>query len=227
MAAKVHVLCLHGCCQTPESFESYLNSLRKMAKKKAFGSNVIEFHFLRAPFEHPDGGLTWTDPPLIVNDIWCDAAGPTRNNALTAVPKLETNVQMLEKSFALLDEEIVKTGATVLLGFSQGSFVIYEYMTLKSRQSASPISRIVTMSGYTFRDTLNGPAIDPCNFAILNVVHPMDSVVPPTLQFKQSSNVHVLEHNNKNLTEPCREGHVVPTRANDMKIICNFILNGQ
>lgn len=214
----MNILCLHGSSQHPEAFASYLSSITKMSKKAPFSK--LEFHFLAAPFQHPLGGLTWTDPPLNVEDIWQNIDG-TRTDALTAIPKLQYNDKILEKTFELVKETITKTNANILLGFSQGSFVIYEYM----RKFRDPrIIRIVTMAGYTF-DNLNIKE-EFLDCAILNVVNPMDSVVPASLIYTNSDKVYKLEHNNKNFTTPCREAHVVPTRANDTRCICQFIQNG-
>ena len=69
MDDKIKVLCLHGCCQTPAAFKGYLNCLRKTSQKGEY-KDKFEFHFLKAPFKHPDYGLTWTDPPLNIENIW-------------------------------------------------------------------------------------------------------------------------------------------------------------
>jgi predicted esterase len=192
-----------------------------MSKKQCYNNN-IEFHFLDAPYQHSDGGLTWTDPPLDVTDIWHDENSvDTRQDALHAVPKIPYNLSILERSFQLLDEEIQKIQPHVLLGFSQGSFVIYEYIRNKWTPS-STIRKIIAMSGYTFDNILSDEVYD---IDILNVVHPMDNVVPASLMFDKSNKVKILKHNNKNYVEPCREAHVMPTRNNDMRYICDFILD--
>ena len=214
------VLCLHGCCQTPEAFSSYLNSLRKIGKKKEYS---IEFYFLKAPFEHPDGGFTWTNPPLNIEDIWHDKNSVhTRENALNAVLKLKKDLSILEKSFQILEEEIEKIQPSVLLGFSQGSFVIYEYLRNRWNKKSS-VKKVVAMSGYTFDNISENEMYD---LPILNVIHPMDIVVPPTLKFEKSKSLYLLEHNNKDLEVPCREAHRVATRNGHMRIICNFISTG-
>lgn len=220
--SPIGVLCLHGCNQTPEAFASYLSAVTKMAKKKAFSDPPIEFHFLKAPYEHPLGGLTWTDPPLNVDDIWHDYGNVhTRDNALTAVHKLARDNSILAQTWELMDQAISEKNITVLLGFSQGSFAIYEYL----RQSHDPrIKRIVTMSGYPFKDLDRNEK--PLGHAILNVVHPMDIVVPASLAYTNSEHIYRIEHNNKEFTEPCREAHVTPTRANHTRAICQFIQTG-
>lgn len=216
MADKhLKVLCLHGCNQTPEAFKSYLNSFSKMAKKHG-----IELHFLRAPFDHPNGGLTWTNVPLNVEDIWHDQGSESRDNALTAVPSLPQNIDLLTESFQLLEDEITKLQPVALLGFSQGSFVIYEY--LRNKAMASSLKCLITMSGYTFD---NVDINEQYDIPILNIVHPMDIVVPASLRFEKSKNTTLMQHNNKNLTVPCREAHVVPTRNGDTRDICKFIAN--
>lgn len=212
---KIIVLCLHGCNQTPEAFKSYLNSFQKMAKKYN-----IELHFMRAPFEHPNGGLTWTNVPLHVEDIWHDCNSNNRENALTAVPGLKCNLDLLTESFNCLEDNIKKLQPNALLGFSQGAFVIYEY--LRNRWSPNnQIKCLVAMSGYTF-DNLNENEL--YDVPILNVVHPMDNVVPASLKFENSKNVKLLQHNNKNFKHPCREAHVLPTRNGDTREICKFIV---
>jgi predicted esterase len=219
---KIICLCLHGCCQTPETFSSYLNSLKKMAKKKPY--QQIEFHFLKAPFEHPDGGLTWTDPPLVIEDIWRDKnCYETRKDATTAVLKLPYNLSLLNKSFNMLENEIHRLKPQVLLGSSQGAFMVYEYMRNKWTTD-SHVKRIVAMSGYTFNNVLENENHD---FDILNVVNPMDNVVPSSVRFEKAKNVYLLQHNNKNLVTPCREGHVVPTRNGHMRTICRFMITGK
>ena len=222
---KVVCLCLHGCCQTAEAFSSYLNSLRKMSKKNPY--QQIEFHFLAAPFDHPDGGLTWTHPPLTIEDIWHDKnCAETRNNPLVAVPKLTTNLAILKKSFDILDAKIQEIKPKVLLGFSQGAFVIYEYMRNMWRDGSEnqSVERIVAMSGYTFD---NVQTDENHNFTILNIVNPMDNVVPPSIRFEKAKTVYLLQHNNKNLDTPSREGHRIATRNGHMRTICNFILTGK
>lgn len=220
---SINVLCLHGCNQNPDAFSSYLSAVTKMAKKTQFSDPKINFFFIPAPFVHPLGGLTWTDPPLEVDDIWHNFGDEnSRDNALTAEPKLSRKDQMLEKTFELVQEEIGKHDIRVLLGFSQGSFVIYEYMR-KFRDQR--IERIVTMSGYTFKETFDEGSIDE-NLPILNVVHPMDSIVPSSLKYTKSKNTFELTHNNKNIETPCREAHVVPTRAEHCRAICQFIQTG-
>lgn len=219
--STINILCLHGSSQHPDAFASYLSSVTKMSKKAQFASPKLEFHFIAAPFQHPLGGLTWTDPPLNVEDIWHDIGSTSRDNALIAVPKLQKDDSLLEKTFELMKESIDKFQVTVLLGFSQGSFAIYEYM----RKFRDPrIIRIVTMSGYTF-DNLNSEE-PPLDCPILNVVNPMDSIVPASLAYTNSKQVYRLEHNNKNFDKPCREAHVTPTRANDTRAICQFIQTG-
>lgn len=89
-------LCLHGCNQTPTAFQSYLSSLRKMASKKQYN---IDLQFLTAQFEHHEGSLTWTDPPLNVTDIWHDKDSPyTRDNPLSAVLKLPYDYDIIKDS---------------------------------------------------------------------------------------------------------------------------------
>jgi len=185
-----------------------------MAKK-----HNIELHFLRAPFEHPNGGLTWTNIPLNVEDIWHDKDSESRNDALTAVLSLKCNLDLLTESFQLLEDEITKLQPCALLGFSQGSFVIYEY--LRNKYLADTLKCIITMSGYTFDNVKDDELYD---IPILNIVHPMDNVVPASLRFEKSKFVKLMQHNNKNLTVQCREAHVVPTRNGDMREICKFIL---
>lgn len=207
MKNKMKVICLHGCNQTPTSFQSYMNSIVKMAKNK------IEFIFIQAPFEHPLGGLCWTDPPLNVNDIY-------RINNGAFEPAIERNDKMLQTSFQLLEKTIEETGAEILLGFSQGAFVINEFM-LQGGDVSKRIKKIITIAGFAFRDSYD-KHINNCSALIVS--HPMDSIVPHSIAFHNFDKVTQIEHNNKELKYPSREGHVIPTRAEHTRAITNFIL---
>ena len=207
---KINVLCLHGCCQTAEMFRSLMRSLVKKGKN-------IQFHFLHGPFEHPDGGATWTDPPLLVENIWHDGdILSSRENILSAVPGIEYDDEILSETFSMIREYIQQNNIIILLGFSQGSFVCYEYMR-KFRDVN--IKKIVAMSGYTFDRMIN----PPLDVDILNISHPMDNVVPMRLAYSNGSRTTTLTHNNKALTEPSREGHKCPTKSSHMRDISNFI----
>ncbi len=208
--AKVNVLCLHGCCQDTKMFQSILKTLIKK------GKNTVNFHFLQAPYEHSDGGYTWTNPPLVVEDIWRDKDSSSRENPLVAVPSVIYDDTILEYTFSIINEYIQKNNIKVLLGFSQGSFVIYEY--IRKFRDAN-ITRIVTMSGYTFNKDID----PPLDLDILNVTHPMDSVVPATLAYKNVDRTTLLSHNNKELTSPSKEGHKCPSKAEHINMILKFI----
>jgi len=206
---KINVLCLHGCCQNAQMFQSILKSLIKKGKH-------IQFHFLQGPFEHPDGGITWTDPPLKVEDIWHDKEGTGRSDFSSAVPGVSYNDSILEKSFSMIHEYIQTYNITVLLGFSQGSFVCYEYMR-KFRDIK--IVKIIAMSGYTFDKEI----YPPLDLNILNVFHPMDNVVPMALAYSNGDKTISISHNNKELTTPSKEGHKCPNRAAHIRSILEFI----
>ena len=182
---------------------------------------------MNAPFPHPCGGLTWTDPPLVVEDIWhnrgCDT--DARTNPLDAVPKLKENYNILKDAFDLLGKTIEETGAEVLLGFSQGSFVIYEYL-IKTRDPR--IKRAVAFSGYPFaRDSDSLENIESLDIELLNVAHEMDAIVPRSVAFSKAKIVKTMIHNNKGYTEPNmdnpREAHVLPTWAADAQKIAMFL----
>lgn len=204
------VLVLHGCCQTGQAIAGYMRSgIRKFGEKAG-----IEYVFIDAPYPHQDGGLTWTDPPLDVSSIW---SGET---ALEATPGILPNYDILDATFDLIRRKIDENKIEAILGFSQGSFVAYEFM----RYCPHPnIKRIVAIAGYPFlTDTYETLPVD-----LLNVVHPFDSVVPATLAYPNANKVYRLEHNNKSLTEPDRQGHVMPTRASHCRSIVNFLLSGE
>ena len=205
---KVNVLCLHGCCQNEKMFRSLLKSLIKKGRG-------VSFHFLEGPFDHPDGGKTWTDPPLKVEDIWHDSEGK-RENIIMAVPGVEYNDAILTKTFSVMSDYIQEHNITILLGFSQGSFACYEYV----RKFRNPtINKIVAMSGYTFVEEIS-PFLD---VEIMNVVHPMDNIVPKSLAYSNQEKTTLLTHNDKELVTPSRDGHKCPHRAAHIRAILEFI----
>ena len=227
--ATTTVLCLHGCCQTADAFRSYLKSnVLEIGKKTG-----ITFHFLKGQYDHPEGGKTWTDPPLVVADIWYNKDTGLQTSPELAVPKLKPDYDILKETFAQIDMMIGETGATVLLGFSQGAFAIYEYM----RFTRDPrITRLVAMAGYTF-DNLNpeglsgaegaeDPKEPPLNVEIMNVGNPFDPIVPISLAYTNALKVVTMTHNNKELTEYNKMGHVVPSRKPQARDICTFITSG-
>lgn len=207
------VICLHGCCQTADAFKSYLKSnVLDIGRKMG-----VTFHFLEGAYDHPDGGKTWTDPPLVVADIWTDGDGSGgQTSPATAVPKLEPDHGILGHTFSQIDDLITETGATVLCGFSQGAFVAVEYARF-TRDTR--IKKIVAMSGYTFR----GGSDEQLDIEIMNVGHPFDPIVPVSLAFTNARRVVTMIHNNKELTEYDRAGHVVPSRKPQAREICEFI----
>jgi pimeloyl-ACP methyl ester carboxylesterase len=225
------VLCLHGCIQSAEAFRRYLKgNLIKMGQK--YG---IRFEFIDAPFEHPNGGRTWTDPPLDVTDIWQNTDG-TRTNAFEAVPKLVQDHTMLTATFERIEHGITETGATVLLGFSQGAFAVYEYL-LRTRDPR--IAKAVAIAGYTFAraGADDGIIVPPLDIQLLNAVNPLDSVVPASLAFTNAREVQLITHDKiKRIPEdelpkldddaknrPSPYAHVLPSKAVHTRAICTFI----
>ncbi len=205
---KINVLCLHGCCHDETLFRSLLKSLVKKGKN-------VSFHFLNGPYDHPDGGKTWTDPPLKVEEIWHNADG-TREDVRYAIPGVKYDDTILTKTFSMMDDYIREHHITVLLGFSQGTFACYEYM----RKFLDPvITKIVAMSGYTFDKGI----FPPLDVEILNVVNPMDNVVPNSLAYSNEEKTMTLIHNDKELTAPSRDGHKCPHRAAHIRAILDFI----
>jgi len=54
------VLVLHGCCQWVDKIKLRMRNskLTKLGEKAG-----INYHFIEARFDHPDGGKTWTSIP--------------------------------------------------------------------------------------------------------------------------------------------------------------------
>lgn len=205
----IKVLCLHGCCQDKDIFKGLMRPFIKKGK-------TFDFQFIEGPFDHPEGGKTWTNPPLLKTEqIWIDSMG-NREDVRSAHSNIDHNESILTWTFSLMDEYIKKNYITVLLGFSQGAFVCYEYVR-KFRHS--PITKIVAMSGFTF----NREITPPLDVDIINVIHPMDSIVPNSLAYSNGDRTTTISHNDKNVTVPSRDGHKCPHKAAQIRMILSRI----
>ena len=105
--ASYNILCLHGCNQTKEMFESVMKNFVNIVSKdpKFFVT------FIQADYLHPDGGYTWYHVPLVVKDI-----GVIAYSEELVKPTMD-NIQQI----------ITEKNINVLLGFSQGGNVVDVY----------------------------------------------------------------------------------------------------
>lgn len=191
----IKVLVLHGCCQSIARVQEVMTKFCKLHKIGVQAG--LEFHFIEARFDHPDGGKTWASIPLNVPQIGKISYDDEMKEAFA--PALQD-----------IDDYINENGITVLLGFSQGGNVADLYLN----QYRNPaIERVVIMSGYSLIDPDRQPYQIPC----LNVVSEADEVVPWTLAPTDYEPSYMIKHT---------KGHRMPTSKPQIRKICAFMASG-
>ncbi len=165
--APINVLCLHGCCQTQEIFEKLMKTYIRLGEKQY----NLKFHFTEAKYDHPDGGKTWYNRPLVVGDI-----GTITYSEDLVKDTLEDIYQLIETN-----------NIDVLLGFSQGGNVVDTFMAYKEHKN---IKGVVIMSGYSLINEKEDIEYDTPTLAVTSKA---DTVVPFDLTKKLYPN-YILEH---------------------------------
>jgi predicted esterase len=183
------VLCLHGCHQSAATFRDVTTRFMHRRAEAA----GIEFAFIDAPHAHPEGGRTWTDPPLRVADIQAPIA---RDDASLAA------------ACDAIAAAVAAHGASALFGFSQGAFAAVEYM--RTRRDAR-VRAVVAVAGYAFDDALAWPAWA----RLLNVVHAADDVVPARCAYRPPGSVTEEHTGNR--------AHAVPAQAKWRDLFLDFM----
>lgn len=192
---------LHGCHQCADTFEKI--TMRFLTK--ALDKNKIAYVFLEGPYAHPDGGRTWTDPPLVVADL--------STNGQNALPrKPETLAQTFDAIAKAVDG-----GVTHLFGFSQGAFAALEYM--RERQDARVVG-VVCVAGYAF---VGREPAWPRSVRLLNVLHKDDDVVPPGCAFRVTGNDHY--EGSREVEHTSARAHSVPSQAKWRDMFLAFFMN--
>lgn len=166
----INVLCFHGCCQTQASFQKYLKTYVKLGEQQ-YG---LKFHFTEAKYDHPDGGKTWYNKPLVVGDIG----------------SIAYSEELVNDTLDDIDELVETLKIDVLLGFSQGGNVIDTYLSYGDNKR---IKRAVIMSGYSLIDENR----KSYNVPILAVTSKEDTIVPFDLTRKLSDNVLIHDKGHK------------------------------
>lgn len=212
---QVHVLCLHGCCQDVSIFRSIMKDYIKIGSKQG-----LVFHFLEAMYKDPSKGKTWYSRPLEVEKI----------GSIPYEPELvATAMDQLAKA-------IKETGATVLLGFSQGGNVVDTF--LHHYHHDGPIERAVLCSTYPlvswFTEKSKKPdeskeskeaeeseepdpydKREPLALPVLSIVSSEgDTITPPATQPTAYHPLTVIHHT---------KGHKMVTSKPVIRKICSFL----
>jgi len=169
MSETFNILCLHGCNQTKEMFESIMKNFVNICSK----DSRFSVTFIEADYVHPDGGYTWYHVPLVVKDIGIIAYSE----------------ELVKPTMIKLQEIIKEKNINVLLGFSQGGNVVDVY--LKYFNNDGLIKKAVIMSSYSLVNN-NEPQIS--NVPVLNIVSKSDEIVPYNLHPKSYQNSFLIEH---------------------------------
>jgi predicted esterase len=192
---QFNVLCLHGCNQTKEMFESILKPLIEIATKYGKDNKItINFHFIEAKYDHPAGGKTWYKRPLEVEKIG----------------SIQMDHDLVDSTLDELDGTIDSLNINVLLGFSQGGNVVDTYL-VNAQHNANKIKCAIIMSGYDLVDTnRNTNVLVP----VLNVCSDIDTIVPSKFM-PIYQNMTVKKHD---------KGHKLPTSRPFLREIVEFIV---
>lgn len=195
---SIHVLCLHGCCQDAAMFESILTDYIKIGGK----SHKLVFHFLEGAYEDPLRGKTWYSRPLDV----------------AAIGTIAFDKDLVASAMAQLDKAIDETGATVLLGFSQGGNVIDTY--LHHYGGTSKIERAVLCSTYPLVSwTASSAAVydqrPPLDLPVLSVYSSIgDDITPAAFQPMAYTPLRTMTHT---------KGHKMVTSKPVIREMCVFM----
>lgn len=163
------VLCLHGCRQSKDVFESILKPLVKMSEKYD-----VNFYFIEGMYDCIDHGKTWYNKPLIIEDIG----------------KINYDPELIKECMAQVDQFIIENNITVLLGFSQGGNVIDAYLR-SDCLGRMKIEKAVIISGYSFIY----PDVDLLlDTPLLSIFSPMDEIVRPEFKPVLYKNIEEIEH---------------------------------
>jgi predicted esterase len=184
------VLCLHGNRQCRRTFERYCRPLQKWARR----ANV-RLVFLDALYRCSSPGVL-ASLVVDVDDDDDDADADSkvvvaakddarqwwpRFLTLDDIGRVEWDDDMATQCAPALDAiaaAVHDTGATVLLGFSQGANAAITYM---QQRRDTRIRRVVSCCGYAFATPPTTTPPVPVPVPVLNVVSDRDDVVPMTL----------------------------------------------
>ena len=169
MSETFNILCLHGCNQTKEMFESVMKNFVNIVSKDPRFSVT----FIQADYVHPDGGYTWYHLPLVVKDIGT----------------ILYSEELVKPTMDKLQQIITEKNINVLLGFSQGGNVVDVYCKYFNKNKH--ITKAIIMSSYSLVND-NEPQVD--DMPVLNIVSKSDVVVPHNLYPKSYVNSYLIEH---------------------------------
>ncbi len=164
----INVLCLHGCNQTEEMFKRLLKTYIQLGEKQY----NLKFHFTEAKYDHPDGGKTWYNKSLNVEDIGT----------------IEYDKDLVEDCMENISELIKSLNIHVLLGFSQGGNVVDTFLSHHINEN---IICAVIMSGYSLVDSNRLNKID---VPVLTVISESDNIVPIKWNPNDYIENYVLNH---------------------------------
>lgn len=199
----VVVLCLHGNRQNSDSFQQYCSAIERKAEK-----NNVKMVFLNALY-----------PMLIANAVDYPTNPPRQwwptvlNTEDIGIVKWDDEMKAVSAEALLaIDQAIANTGATILLGFSQGGNAAVTYM----EEYRNPqITGVVCCNGYRFVRDISDNTADSVlvDAALLNVTSAEDDIVPDHLAPQNFRCVEQLQHD---------KGHRMVTRASDSQLIIDF-----
>jgi len=165
-----NILCLHGCCQNQDMLQSLLKNFINICDKDK--EHQFNFYYVQAEYQHPDGGFTWYNIPLVVKDIG----------------KIKYNENMVKPTLEYIDRIIKEKNINILMGFSQGGNVVDCYLKYYVH---TQIKKAVILSSYSLVNE-NEPIID--DVSVLNVISKTDEIVPYELYPKNYIHSQLIEH---------------------------------
>lgn len=166
----MNILCLHGCNQTKDMFSSILKPLMEISTTYAKNKKLeVNWHFIEAKYDHPQGGKTWYNKPLDVDQIG----------------SIPLDHDLVDGTLDDLTEVINKLNINVLVGFSQGGNVVDTYLVNRPNN----IKCAVIFSGYNLVD----PERKIIDTPVMNVCSQADIVVPCKFM-PNYSHMEIKEH---------------------------------
>jgi len=156
MKKNINILCLHGCNQSREIFETITKHFREISFTFSKTNDCnINFHYTEALYDHSCGGKSWYNVEFDISKIGTieydsDTVNPTINH---------------------IDKLVSELNIDVLLGFSQGGNVVDTYLVNKTNS----IKCAIIFSGYNFIDENRNVNVET---HVMNVISEEDKIVP-------------------------------------------------
>jgi len=189
----IHVLCLHGCCQDVDMFQSILKDYIKIGER----TYNLKFHFLEGTYDFFDDdetprGKTWYCEPLDIAEIG----------------KISFREDLVRSAMVDLETAIEDTGATVLFGFSQGGNVADTYLAHYDKEKK--IQKAVLCSTYPLVDGRTPNE----HVKVLSIFSTKDLIVPPIYRPRAYTHLTEMTH---------EKGHKIITSKPKIREILEFI----